>query len=169
MHPAKSVIFFTTASGAGYGLLVWLAVFAAAGMLPTTREFGLAAFTLSLGLITAGLLSSTAHLGHPERAWRAMSQWRTSWLSREGVAAVATYAPAGLFGLSWVVFERPGGFAALAGFLGAVGALVTVYCTAMIYASLKPVRAWNTHWTAASYIAFALMSGAVLLHLLARL
>jgi DMSO reductase anchor subunit len=46
-------------------------------------------------LVTLGLLSSTFHLGHPERAWRAFSQWRSSWLSREGVAAVATYLPAG--------------------------------------------------------------------------
>ncbi len=40
---------------------------------------------LALGLIAAGLLSSTGHLGRPERAWRAFSQWRSSWLSREGV------------------------------------------------------------------------------------
>ncbi|MEM9784774.1 MAG: DmsC/YnfH family molybdoenzyme membrane anchor subunit, partial [Pseudomonadota bacterium] len=97
MHPAKSVILFTTASGAGYGLLIWLAIFSATGAIAPDRGFGLIAFTLSLGLVTGGLLSSTLHLGHPERAWRAMSQWRTSWLSREGVAALVTYAPALLF------------------------------------------------------------------------
>ena len=53
---------------------------------------------IALGLITVGLLSSTFHLGHPERAWRAFSQWRSSWLSREGVAAVITYVPAVIFG-----------------------------------------------------------------------
>jgi hypothetical protein len=51
-------------------------------------------------LVSLGLLSSTFHLGHPERAWRAFSQWRSSWLSREGVAAVATYLPAGLLFLA---------------------------------------------------------------------
>ncbi|MBM3637330.1 MAG: dimethyl sulfoxide reductase anchor subunit, partial [Alphaproteobacteria bacterium] len=61
--------------------------------------FALIAIALALVLITAGLLSSTFHLGHPERAWRALSQWRTSWLSREGVAAIFTYPPALLFGL----------------------------------------------------------------------
>ena len=60
-------------------------------------------------LITAGLLSSTVHLGRPERAWRAFSQWRTSWLSREGVAALATYIPAGLFGIGWVLLGRTDG------------------------------------------------------------
>ena len=64
----------------------------------TSSQF-LLLMIIALVLITAGLLSSTAHLGRPERAWRAFSQWRTSWLSREGVAAVFTYVPAGLFAL----------------------------------------------------------------------
>ena len=34
----------------------------------------------ALTLIVIGLLSSTLHLRHPERAWRAISQWRSSWL-----------------------------------------------------------------------------------------
>ena len=107
MHPALSVIVFTTASGAGYGLLALLRR-AGAGRLAAGRDpwFGAAALGAALLLVTAGLLSSTAHLGHPERAWRALSQWRTSWLSREGVAALATYVPAGLFGLGWVL-PRP--------------------------------------------------------------
>src|SRR3546814_20472989 len=96
MHPAASVIFFTTASGAGYGLLFLLGIAGAFGLAPPDLALGLVGFTLSLGLITAGLLASTFHLGRPERAWRALSQWRPSWLSREGVAAVATYVPAGL-------------------------------------------------------------------------
>ena len=35
------------------------------------------ALALALLLITAGLLSSLKHLGRPERAWRALSQWRS--------------------------------------------------------------------------------------------
>jgi DMSO reductase anchor subunit len=96
MHPALSVILFTTASGAGYGLLALLGVLAPLGLLPDAPGFGAIALGTALVLVSAGLLASTAHLGHPERAWRAFSQWRTSWLSREGVAALATYLPAGL-------------------------------------------------------------------------
>lgn len=169
MHPAKSVIFFTTASGAGYGLLIWLAVANALGLLPASWGFALAAFAASLGLITAGLLSSTMHLGHPERAWRAMSQWRSSWLSREGLAALATYGPAGLFAFFWIVFGARDGLLALLGLLAAAGALATVYCTAMIYASLKTIRAWHTPWTFICYAAFSLMTGGLLLCFLARL
>ncbi|MFX8652952.1 DmsC/YnfH family molybdoenzyme membrane anchor subunit, partial [Acinetobacter baumannii] len=90
---------FTTASGAGYGLLIWLAVASLNDWTPIEQPTGLVGFGLALGLITAGLLSSTAHLGRPERAWRAFSQWRTSWLSREGVFAVATYIPAGVLAI----------------------------------------------------------------------
>src|SRR5690606_17573834 len=99
MHPALSVIFFTTLSGAGYGLLAWsglnLALATLRGGLPLAPEgVQLAGVVLGLGLSTVGLLCSLAHLGKPARAWRAFSQWRTSWLSREGVLAVATPLPA---------------------------------------------------------------------------
>ncbi len=163
MHPAYSVILFTTASGAGYGLLFWLAVLNAVGALPADRWFGFTGLALSLGLITVGLLASTFHLGHPERAWRAFSQWRSSWLSREGVAAVATYVPAGLFGIGWVFFEKTGGALALIGLVAAVLALVTVYCTGMIYASLRTIRQWNQPLVPWVYIALALATGAVLM------
>ena len=93
MHPAYSVILFTTASGAGYGLLALLAVFGAAGVLPANTWLGFVGIGLGLALVVAGLLSSTFHLGRPERAARAFTQWRSSWLAREGVAAIAAFAP----------------------------------------------------------------------------
>lgn len=162
MHPAYSVILFTTASGAGYGLLIWLAILSAFGVVPADRWLGVVGLGLAFALITAGLLSSTFHLGHPERAWRAFSQWRSSWLSREGVAAVATYVPAGLFGMGWVFLERNDGIWSLLGLLAAALALVTVYCTGMIYASLKTVRQWNQSVVPWIYIALALSTGGVL-------
>ena len=67
MHPAKSVIFFTTASGAGYGLMIWLALLPSFGLLPADFFFGLVALGTGFALIVSGLLSSTLHLGHPER------------------------------------------------------------------------------------------------------
>ena len=103
MHPAYSVILFTTASGAGYGLLALLGLTGASHGSASDFWFGAVSMLVALGLITVGLLSSTFHLGHPERAWRAFSQWRSSWLSREGVLAIATYVPACLFGLFWVL------------------------------------------------------------------
>jgi sulfite dehydrogenase (quinone) subunit SoeC len=169
MHPAYSVIVFTTASGAGFGLLVWLAVFGLLGLMPTGRWLGFAGFALAFALIAGGLLASTAHLGRPERAWRAFSQWRTSWLSREGVMAVATCVPAGLLAIGWVFFETVQGFFALMALLAGVCALLTLFTTGMIYASLKTIRQWHQPLTAPIYIAFGLASGAVQLNLLLAL
>ena len=166
MHPAPSIILFTTAAGAGYGLLFLLALGAPLGLIPSARGIGSAGLGLALGLITLGLMSSTVHLGHPERAWRALSQWRTSWLSREGLAALLTYLPALGFAGGWILLERTGGWSALCGLLAAAGAAATVWCTGMIYASLKPIRQWHQPLVAPLYLAFALMSGALLLHLL---
>jgi DMSO reductase anchor subunit len=164
VNPAYSVIFFTTASGAGYGLLVWLGVGAAYLDLPANRWFGLAAFAVALGLITLGLLASTFHLGHPKRAWRGLTQWRSSWLSREGVAAVVTYIPAGLAAIGWILLAHNDGVWAWLGAASALLAVVTVYCTAMIYQSLRAIPRWNTPWVAPVYLAFALASGALLFH-----
>lgn len=166
MHPSFSVIFFTTASGAGYGLLALLGVLAPLGLTPSDAAFGFVALGLALGGITAGLVSSTFHLGHPERALRAFSQWRSSWLSREGVASVVTYVPAGLFGIAWVFF---GVVSAPLGVFAAIGAVVTVFCTAMIYRSLKPIQRWHNSWVMPNYLALALMTGALWLSALLQL
>src|SRR5262249_40372515 len=133
------------------------------GLLPSDPWFGAVGLCLALAHISAGLLASTAHLGHPERAWRAVSQWRSSWLSREGLVALATYVPALLFGLLWLIEQRPHDSAAYAGFASAVMAFVTVWCTAMIYASLKPIHQWNNHLVVPGYLLLAMMTGALLL------
>lgn len=167
MHPAASVIFFTTASGAGYGLLFLLGIAGAGGLVPPTLAFGLVGFTLALGLITAGLLASTFHLGRPERAWRALSQWRSSWLSREGVAAVLTYGPAGLFAIGWVFLGEARGVWGVFGLLASMGAVATVICTGMIYGSLPTIRQWRHPLTVPGYLAIGLYTGALWIALLA--
>ncbi len=162
MHPAYSVILFTTASGAGYGLLALLGLTGASHGAASNFWYGAVSMLVALGLITVGLLSSTFHLGHPERAWRAFSQWRSCWLSREGVLAVATYIPACAFGLLWV-FGGNETAIAITGWITAILAMLTVMCTAMIYASLATIRAWK-HWMVVPvYVIFSLATGAVLL------
>ncbi|MEK9670886.1 MAG: DmsC/YnfH family molybdoenzyme membrane anchor subunit [Rhodospirillaceae bacterium] len=164
MHPAYSVIFFTVSSGLGYGLLIWIGVFGAAGMLPPEKTFGLVVIGFALATVTAGLLSSTFHLGHPERAWRAFSQWRSSWLSREGVASVITYGPALALSAVWFWPEKYGQFMAPAGLASALLALITVYCTAMIYRSLKTIHAWANAHTVVGYFVIGLATGLVWLN-----
>lgn len=165
MHPAFSVIFFTTLSGAGYGLWFWTMV-AIPLLDDQARHSGLALLVqLALGfvLVAVGLSSSVLHLGKPLRAWRAFSQWRSSWLSREGVLAMTTFVPLAYFAaasFSRVPFSNgPGGVAAL---WLAVGSIATVLCTAMIYASLRPIPAWSHRLVPAVYLVFALHTGALI-------
>ena len=156
MHPAVSVIFFTVMSGAGFGFMAMLGL----GLpLPSEPVFAFMICAIAAGLAVAGLISSTFHLGHPERAWRAFSQWRSSWLSREGVLSVVTLLVFALYGANWVFNgERH----MLLGLVLAALALLTIFATAMIYAQLKTVPSWNTWLTPLCYVAFGLTSGLLL-------
>lgn len=169
MHPALSVIVFTVASGAGYGLLALTALGFALGRVPEGAGFAATALGLAFALVTGGLLSSTAHLGRPERAWRAFSQWRSSWLSREGALSLLTYLPFALFAFGWIVLGAATAWLAPVGLAAAALASVTVWCTAMIYRSLKPVHQWCNRHVVPVYLALALMSGALWLDALTRL
>ncbi len=173
MHPALSVIFFTTLSGAGYGLWFLLALGVLAGA-PLPAPLRLAALLCGLVLVSAGLLASLSHLGQPQRAWRALSQWRSSWLSREGVAALATFLPAlALLGLELAALHRPeaaaGAAARVAALLLAPACVLTVFCTARIYTSLTPIAAWHNPWVLPGYLLLGLYSGALWLWVLADL
>lgn len=163
MHPAFSVLFFTTLSGTGFGLWFWLALRIALGGKPEWFDglgwmFGLIAGAV---LVAIGVIASLWHLGKPARVWRAFSQWRSSWMSREGVAAIACFAAAAiLFAVMWL---SGGGWAArvAAGTL-AIGCVVAVYSTAMIYASLKPIPAWRHALVVPGYLLFAALGGGLL-------
>ena len=163
MTPASSVLLLTTLTGFGFGLIAWLGVLAALGFLPGAPLFVPVAVVIGLGFSNAGLAASMLHLGHPERAWRAFSQWRSSWLAREGVAALATFPPALAFAALWWLLGPDAMATRVLGAVAAVLGLVTVGCTAMIYASLKPIRQWHNPHTAADYMIYAIFSGAVLL------
>ena len=166
MNPAFSVIFFTTSSGAGYGLLTVLGLLNVFGMLPESRMILLVSMGLAIVLVTFGLLASTLHLGHPERAWRAFTQWRSSWLSREGVMAVITYGPAMLFFWGFWQGEHQQILYVVAGLVTAILSLVTVYTTSMIYASLRSIAAWHHGLVPPIYLLLSVFSGLVLFQLL---
>jgi sulfite dehydrogenase (quinone) subunit SoeC len=174
MRPALSIIVFTTLSGAGYGLLAWLGISMALLSLrgtvaPSLDAVQLVGLGLGLLLSTAGLVSSLGHLGKPKRAWRALTQWRSSWLSREAVLALATVAPA--LALAGVLLWAPEGPDRSA-WLGSLGALLavlalgTVASTAMVYASLKPIPAWRHPLVVPVYLLFSLLTGLGLLFVL---
>jgi DMSO reductase anchor subunit len=160
MNPAFSVILLTTASGVGYGMLAWLGILNALRLLPASPWFGVPAIFAALALSTIGLVASTFHLGRPERAWRSISQWRTSWLSREGVMALLTYLPALGFAAAWWFAGAGTGATVGLGLLAAACSLATVCCQAMIYATLKPIRQWHHRLVLPNLLLLALFTGA---------
>ena len=163
MHPAFSVIFFTVASGAGFGLisLLFIADFFKLGGGFSDDQL-VAGGLVALGLIAFGLLSSTFHLANPKNAWRAVSRFRTSWLSREGVFAIL-FMPLALIYVGSIMFGAPEWLRVGFGFLTAVLAWITVFSTGMIYACLKTIRQWNTPLVPANYLALGYASGSLLL------
>ncbi len=176
MHPAFSVIFLTTLIGAGQGLFLALytgQLYSLANLLPAQSEsfYALGSLT-ALALLIGGLVASVFHLGRPERAWRAATQWRTSWLSREVIALPAAMALTFLYGLfhylGWtqplfVVSETlPVDFTLIIGALGTVASFLLFLCTAMIYASLRFIKAWHSPLTVGNFLFLGIASGFML-------
>jgi DMSO reductase anchor subunit len=155
MHPAPSVILFTTLSGLGFGLLFWLGL----GMPSPTGVVAFVFLAIAYLLAVGGLLASTFHLGHPERALKAFSQWQTSWLSREAWASVAALVVMAIYGAGLVFLGTR--WTAL-GLIGAVLSIGTVFTTSMIYTQLRTVPRWH-HWTTpAVFLSLSLGGGALL-------
>lgn len=167
MKPAFSVLFFTVTSGIGYGLIMWLVIMQlVTGHVGELTNFLIVGF-IGLTLATLGLLSSSLHLANPKNAWRAFSRFRTSWLSREGVFAVAYYPIISAY--AFLIYSKAGELVLFAKVVGAVSiliALLTVICTGMIYASLKPIRQWHNPLVTPLYVLFSIMSGALAYSLL---
>ncbi len=163
MKPTLSVIFFTVSSGAGFGLIALLVL---ADLLQWGGSLSdgviVVGGLIALALVTAGLLSSTLHLANPKNAWRSFSRFKTSWLSREAVFAVAFY-PFALCYLLLVYNGVTGASRALAGVGTLILAWITLYCTGMIYASLKPIPQWHTPLVPIGYFVLGHYSGALLL------
>ena len=155
MHPAPSVIFFTVFSGIGFGLLTFLGL----GFPNVTGWTAFAFFVIAYLCAVGGLISSTFHLGHPERAMKAFTQWRSSWLSREGICAVIALLVMALYGAGLVFFGARWG---LLGFIGAIFSLLTIFTTSMIYTQLKTLPRWNSPATPAMFLSYALAGGALL-------
>lgn len=162
MRPALSVILFTVLSGAGLGLFAVVAFGDVIGgglfRVERTQWIGGA---VALVLVAAGLLSSTFHLANPRNAWRAVAQFRYSWLSREAVLAIVFFPVATLY-LAAVYVNAAFGLRAFFA-LGAVSlAWGILFCTGMIYACLKTIPQWHTPVVPLCYVLFGHLSGALI-------
>jgi DMSO reductase anchor subunit len=155
MYPAPSVILFSSLSGLGFGLLAWLGI----GLPAVTGWVAFVFFALAYLLAVGGLIASTFHLGHPERALKAFTQWRSSWLSREAWASVAALLTMAAYGAGLVFYDTrlwP------LGLLGAALSLLTVLTTAMIYTQMKTVPRWHSVMTPLNFLSLSIAGGALL-------
>ena len=178
MHPAFSVIFLTTLIGAGQGMFMALVtgqVYSMANLLAPQDSFSFyfMGSLIALVLLGGGLIAAVFHLGKPSyfltRAWRGITQWRTSWLSRELIALpafmlmVAIYAGVHYVGWTSPLFVVKGVIpvdaSLILGLLGALMSVVLYVSTAMIYASLRFLQEWHSPLTVANFIFFGLASG----------
>ena len=151
MRPAWSVILLTTLIGAAQGL--FLVVLAVDASRPTPRDFVFVSCAVSLVLLASGLVASFFHLGRPERAWRAGSQWRTSWLSREVIVLPAFMGMVAVYGLSGSL---------IAGAVAAVLCVSLFVCTGMIYACLPFLQEWRSPLTLINFFLLGVASGLTL-------
>ena len=165
MHPSKSIIFFTVFSGTGYGILLCLSYLALVTDINFENNFKLFLMITSFVFISSGLLSSTLHLGHPERAWRSFSQWKSSWLSREGLAAIVTFLPLIIFYLLWYLDNF---FYVYFLHSTSILCLITIYCTGQMYATLKTIPAWNNILVTPIYTINAICMGALTVYCFTR-
>jgi len=174
MHPAFSVIFLTTLIGVGQGLFLALytgQLYSVIKVLPVqdSHDFYGYGSLLALLFLGAGLLSSFFHLGHPERAWRSATKWKTSWLSREVIVLPAFMGTTFIYAMIQITGWNPVLFALsddlivdLSLFIGLVNTLLAFslfVCTAMIYACIKFLQEWATPLTVVNYTLLGMASG----------
>ena len=72
--------------------------------------------------------------------------------------AVVTFVPLTVSAAASIFFGRP---LPVLGLIGSVLSMATIFCTAMLYASLRSVEAWATWRTPLCYLLFALAGGCV--------
>ncbi len=162
MHPAFSVIFLTTLLGVGQGLFLALAVAQVIEMstadLVLDKMYYVYGGVGVLGFVGLGLFASYFHLGRPERSWRAVTQWRTSWMSREVIALPAFMAVA----FAWTAgfyLEWAQNTLLVLTLVGVILNFTLFICTGMIYACLKFLREWATPLTLVNFVVFGVSSG----------
>ena len=173
MNPPFSVVFLTTLIGVGQGLFLALVLGQIYSLMaklpPQTGEFYSGGALLAMIFLVGGLIASFFHLGHPERAWRAATQWRTSWLSREVIAlplfmlSVFVYGLLHYFNINPTTFGTSAipevGLTVLIGIFGLIMCFTLFVCTGMIYACLKFLQEWHSPLTVINYTLLGLASG----------
>ena len=109
-------------------------------------------------IMLSSLLVSLAHLGTPSNAYRAVANFRSSWLSREISFAVLFTLTSGAFTyLSWGQVGSANLRSSVA-WLAMIFGFLLVYSMSRLY-MLRTVPVWNTLFTLISFFLTALILG----------
>lgn len=165
MRPQFSIIFFTTLAGMAQGLLFFLAIADLQGDIFPVTFLAVLALPTALSLLAIGLIASIFHLGRPERAWRAIMMWKTSWLSREVITLPIVMA-ANMIAL---LFAFQGQVPQWLWLVLIVSLIALWVCTAKIYQCIRFIQEWSHPSTLANFILLGLTSGWLLLDFLANI
>ncbi|MBX2869580.1 MAG: dimethyl sulfoxide reductase anchor subunit [Acidiferrobacterales bacterium] len=162
MNPAFSVIFLTTLIGAGQGLFIATVVGAPYLHQSGSGSFPVVASLVVFTLLVAGLIASFFHLGRPERAWRAATKWRTSWLSREVIVLPMAMLVSLVY--AWIHWQDMGsqGSTQWIGWIGVAIMVLLFLCTSMIYACIKFLQEWASAVTVINFTLLGITSGLLL-------
>jgi phenylacetyl-CoA:acceptor oxidoreductase 26-kDa subunit len=143
--------------GAGSGLLLLAAMSSSAG---TAHMTDAASVGVALALIVLGLGCVWLEIGRPWRSMNVMLHARTSWMTRESLLAPPLL-------LSSLIALLTG--SAIALWLGALLAVLFLYCQARILNAAKGIPAWRQKLVVPLMIVTGLSEGAGLLALLTAL
>ena len=158
MHPAPSIILFTVLSGFGFGLISIVGLLQFLNQISTVDVVIFSVIGLFFSII--GLISSFFHLANKKNAIKSMSQWQTSWLSREAISSIFCLSIV-VGNIGWVFVQNR--YINEVGIILFLLSLFTIFTTSMIYAQLKTVPSWNNILTPALFIFAALAGGSILL------
>lgn len=147
---------FLTGSGAGSWLF----------SVPFGFDLGLVA---GFVLVALGGVAHLLFLGHPERFWRMVTRFASSWISR-GLVGMLLFTFVALAYLALVLLGSQGTvLGKILLLLSLLGALWIVVYKGFVWASSKGIPLWNTPLVPALYITYALRGGTAVLMLLAPL
>lgn len=139
LHAHFPLVFMLTLTQMALG--IFAATFAMTQLFPGLQS-GLAGRLdlLAFGVLVMGLNVAILHLGRPLKAYRAMANIRTSWLSRE-IAGFNLFAGAATSSLAWGWLAFPEQWTGIPPWVSSLGTVVAgvvaVACSAMLYIVTK--------------------------------
>jgi anaerobic dimethyl sulfoxide reductase subunit C (anchor subunit) len=150
-----SLVIFTLLMQSSIGTVIVMSALSPVTGRNAHASSALLPFAFAAGAGGLAVVTSLLHLGHPAQAWLAVTNIRSSWLSREIIASILFVAFAML-----VVVNRRVGESPLMPIVAVLLGVAAIYAMARLY--MVPAQpAWNRLVTPFAFLVTALLLGAV--------